>query len=240
MSYSATGDLYPDQLVSFLEIMWGEGWLSPGGPEEVERLIAGIDFAGKRVLDIGCGVGGVDFLLCERHGAGHVTAIDFVKVEPGPFPFPDQRFDIVFSKDSIVHIADKHALMREVWRVLRPGGWFVASDWLIGHDGEPSPRMKDYIASEGLDFGMASPERYRDALEAAGFTDIGIVSRNAWYRDMARHELAALKGEFYDTAVARLGRELVDHNVGTWTKMIVVLDSGEHAPHHLRGRKPEH
>ena len=56
------------------------------------------------------------------------------------------------------------ALMRDVFRVLKPGGWFVASDWLIGHDHEPSPEMKAYIASEGLDFGMASPLRYADAM----------------------------------------------------------------------------
>ena len=42
-----------------------------------------------------------------------------------------------------------------------PGGWFVASDWLISHDGEPSPEMADYIAKKNLDFGMASPARYR-------------------------------------------------------------------------------
>ncbi|WP_206165700.1 hypothetical protein, partial [Citrobacter braakii] len=36
----------------------------------------------------------------------------------------------------------------------------AASDWLIGHDGEPSADMKDYIAAEGLSFGMASPRRY--------------------------------------------------------------------------------
>lgn len=62
-----------------------------------------------------------------------------------------------------MHIPDKHALARDVFRVLAPGGWFVVSDWLIGHDGEPSPEMREYVAVEGLDFGMASPSRYADA-----------------------------------------------------------------------------
>ena len=57
------GDLYSGQLIGMLELVWGEGWLSPGGPEEVATAIKGIDFRGKTVLDIGCGVGGVDFLL---------------------------------------------------------------------------------------------------------------------------------------------------------------------------------
>ena len=67
-----------------------------------------------------------------------------------------RRRDIVFSKDSIVHIPDKEALAADAFRVLKPGGWFVASDWLISHD-EPSPEMADYIAKEDLDFGMARP-----------------------------------------------------------------------------------
>ena len=114
---------------------------------------------------------------------------------------------MVFSKDSIVHIPDKHALARDIFRVLKPGGWFAASDWLIGRDGEPSPEMKAYIAAEGLDFGMASPQRYQAALEAAGFTDIKVTSRNAWYRQQARAEVAAMKGPLKAKAVAELGED---------------------------------
>ena len=218
---ATTGDeFYHDQMIGMLERVWGDGWLSPGGPEEVARLLAGLDIRGKSVLDIGCGAGGIDTLLAATHGAGYVTGIDvedtvlahareraekaglsaqigLVKVVPGPLPFPPSTFDIVFSKDSIVHIPDKHALMRDVFRVLKPGGWFAASDWLIGHDHEPSVEMKNYIASEGLDFGMASPMRYTDAMIAAGFEKVETRSRNAWYRDRAREELTLMKGPIY-------------------------------------------
>ena len=60
----------------------------------------------------------------------------------------------------------------------KPCGWFVASDWLISHDGEPSPEMADCIAKENLDFGMASPARYRCALEAAEFVDMSLTKSN--------------------------------------------------------------
>ena len=122
--------------------------------------------------------------------------------------------------------------------MLKPGGHFVASDWLIGHEGAPSPEMAAYIKSEGLDFGMASPERYRDAISKAGFTDIRLVNRNPWYRQVARQELAAMQGELYDGAVKRLGKDFVDHNIEIWQRMIVVLDTGEHCPHHLLATKP--
>ncbi|MGE0140619.1 MAG: methyltransferase domain-containing protein, partial [Ilumatobacteraceae bacterium] len=183
--HASSGELYHDDLIGMLELVWGDGFLSPGGLDEVARVLAGVDLAGKSVLDIGCGVGGVDVALVERFGAGWVTGIDVeetvlvaarrridrhglssrigvAKVAPGPLPLPPASFDVVFSKDSIVHVPDKHALAREVARVLAPGGWFAASDWLIGHDDEPSPAMQEYLAAEGLDFGMASPGTYRE------------------------------------------------------------------------------
>lgn len=255
------GELYHDRMIGMLEAIWGEGFLSPGGPEEVARLVGGTDFAGRAVLDIGCGAGGIDITLVRNHGAGYVCGIDVedtvlaharrliakagltdrigcLKVAPGPLPFPPATFDLVFSKDSIVHIADKHALMAEVFRVLRPGGLFVASDWLIGHNGAPSPEMAAYISAEGLDFGMASPARYGDAMEKAGFLDVKIASRNAWYRKAARKELDRLKGPVGEAAAKLVGRDFVDENIGIWSRMIPVLDSGEHCPTHLKARKP--
>jgi SAM-dependent methyltransferase len=254
-------ELYHDDLIGLLEMVWGEGFLSPGGTDEIDRVIDGIDLRGRRLLDIGCGVGGVDLHLVRSHGLAHVTGIDvedtvvdiarsravrdglddrttFVKVEPGPLPFPESSFEVVFSKDSIVHIPDKHALARDVYRVLEPGGWFVASDWLIGHDGTPSEQMRDYIAAEGLDFGMASAARYDDALRSAGFVDVSIVSRHEWYVEVARDELARMSGSLYEPSVTRFGKPFVDHNLDIWSKMLVVLATGEHRPTHLRARRP--
>ena len=64
--------------------------------------------------------------------------IDIQLVEPGPVPLADASQDVVFSKDAIVHIPDKETLARDAFRLLRSGGWFVASDWLIAHDDAPS------------------------------------------------------------------------------------------------------
>ena len=252
---------YPLESILFLEEMWGDGFLSPGGPEEVERLLSGVNLEGRTVVDIGSGAGGVPILLADRYGASRVIGLDVEatmvaharakveraglvdrieirKVEPGPMPLADGSVDIVFSKDSIVHIPDKEALAADAFRVLRPGGWFVASDWLISHDGEPSPEMADYIAKEDLDFGMASPARYRRALEAAGFVDVSLTNRNPWYRTVARGELARLEGTDRDAFLKVMDEAALDEQVRIWRAMIVVLDSGEHCPHHFRGRKP--
>ena len=46
-------DLYSDAYNDFLAAVWGEGYLSPGGPEEVSRILEGLDLTGARMLDIG-------------------------------------------------------------------------------------------------------------------------------------------------------------------------------------------
>lgn len=53
--------------------------------------------------------------------------------------------------------------------------------------------MRDYLAAEGLSFGMASSQRYRTALTMAGFVDVQATSRNAWYREHAAMELERLR-----------------------------------------------
>ncbi len=253
---------YDDDMNTLLEAVWGKGFASPGGTDEVDRYLQGVDLAGLSVLDIGCGFGGVDIHLVKQHRVGKVTGIDidpgliqrcerlahehgvtalteFVRVEPGPMPFADASFDVVTSKDSIIHIGDKHSLAADIFRVLKPGGLFAASDWLAGYDGEPSPEMKAYLIAEGFDFGVASANTYRSALEAAGFEDIEIVDRNDWYRGEARREREQLRGALYDGLASQVGNEFLEHQIDVWNKMIVVLDKGDLRPTHLRGRKPE-
>jgi phosphoethanolamine N-methyltransferase len=129
---------YDDTAIRFLEALWGDGYLSPGGPNEVDRVVEGLSLKGKTVLDIGCGAGGITLHLVERHGAAHATGFDvekpvietarrkaamrglgervsFVQAPPGPLPFIDASFDVVFSKDALLHVPDKDALFAEIF-----------------------------------------------------------------------------------------------------------------------------
>ncbi|MCV3736695.1 methyltransferase domain-containing protein [Rhizobium sp. TRM96647] len=252
---------YDDEAIRFLAVVWGEGYLSPGSSQEVDRVLAGIDLSGKSVLDFGCGAGGVTLHIAKAHGPAEIVGYDveqpvvdraraaavregltaqvrFIATPPGRLPFDDGEFDLVFSKDAMVHVPDKAALFAELFRVLKPGGRLAASDWLISHDGEPSQEMKDYIEAEGLSFGMASPSHYLQAMGAAGFVDVSTVDRNGWYREVARTELERLQGALHAAAVAAVGEAYVDKNIRTWIAMQKVLDSGEHCPTHLFGSKP--
>lgn len=252
---------YNDTMIQTLAVIWGEGFLSPGGAEEVAELLRGIDLSGKRVLDVGCGAGGIELLLARDYGAAEVVGIDveapvleharqliarhglsgqvhFRQVIPGPLPFPDASFDVVFSKDAVIHIPDKEAWCQDMFRVLRPGGLLVASDWMRVDESEPSPAMLAYMEAEGLSFRMGSLPRYGEALRAAGFVSVELRDRNAWYQSLVRAELEQMRGPLRKTLEAAVGLEETARNIALWEHLCAVVESGELRPGHFRASKP--
>lgn len=252
---------YDAGMQDLLQILWGDGFLSPGGPDEVDLVLEGSDIRGCRVLDIGAALGAIDVLLVQRHGAGSVVGIDVDPgllaqaelriarngltdrirtqcVTPGALPFPDEAFDVVFSKDSIVQIPGKPALYAEIIRVLRPGGRFIASDWLRGGEGAFSPDMLEFFRLEGIAYNLISLQECATLLRSVGFAEIEVRDRNAWYCDLARRELTAMEGDLRVNIVERIGAARAGHFLANWRQMLRVLEQGELRPGHVKARKP--
>jgi ubiquinone/menaquinone biosynthesis C-methylase UbiE len=252
---------YDASMQTLLQLVWGDGFLSPGGEEEVARLLEGTDISGCHVLDIGCGLGAVDELLVSRHGAGSVIGVDVDPalllqmdarlecagladrirsrlVQPGPLPFADGSFDVVFSKDSLVQISEKTALFAEVKRVLRPSGRFIASDWLRAGQGAYSAEMLEFFRLEGIAYNMASLTQSEAALRAAGFVDVEGRDRNDWYLALAQRELAGMEGSLKPVILEAIGADRAEHFLANWRQLVVVLARGELRPAHLRARAP--
>ena len=113
----------------------------------------------------------------------------------------------------------------------------VVSDWMRIDDNPPSIQMQEYIAAEGLDMYMCSLKRYEQALKNAGFIDIVIKDRNAWYLDKAQQELAAIEGPLNKQVIDAIGPEETSGAIDIWKKLIGVLEIGEHRPGHFKAVK---
>jgi phosphoethanolamine N-methyltransferase len=254
-----THEEYDDRMLRLLQIIWGEGFLSPGGPQAVRDIVAGLDLRDKVVLDIGCGLGGLDEVLAGEFGA-RVTGVDVAalivdrgrariaasplkdrieirRIEPGLLPFPDASFDLVFGKDAWLHIPDKAAFFAEVFRVLKPGGTVACGDWMKA-PGPYSADMEYFFTMEGLTYHLVTLAEYGRLLHGAGFTDVALEDITAGNRIDALEELARMKGPLHDLLTRELGAEARDFFIEDWRSLTVVLDKGELRPARMRARKP--
>ena len=252
-------DEYYDSMVTVLELIWGDGYMAPGGPGNVAKLLDGTGPEGKRILDIGCGLGGPAMDMVRLHGA-NVVGIDleaplierakararnagladrctFECVEPGPLPFATQTFDIVLSSGAVTQTADKATMFDEALRVLKPGGHFSCYEWMKS-ERDYSDDMLYWFKMEGLTYALETLDQYGKRLHQAGFIDVMTTDASDWYRVKARREYELMKGDLYATLVASLGTEEADYFVENWRAMVVVCDSGEMRQGYCRGRRP--
>jgi phosphoethanolamine N-methyltransferase len=68
-------DEYNEAVIAVLDLIWGEGFMAPGGEGNIDNLVKGLYLQNKRVLDIGCGQGRPACILAQKYGA-HVVGTD--------------------------------------------------------------------------------------------------------------------------------------------------------------------
>jgi SAM-dependent methyltransferase len=151
---------------------------------------------GETVLDLGSG-GGIDVLLSARRvgPAGKAYGLDmtdemlalaeankrksglanveFLKGDIESIPLPDASVDVIVSNCVINLAADKDRVLREAFRVLKPGGRFAVSDVVVRGDMPPGLRRNLELWA-GCVAGALSDREYEDKLARAGFTAIAI------------------------------------------------------------------
>lgn len=254
---------YPDSFITALQAIWGDGFLSPGGPAEIAAMMGGDRLDGLSVLDIGCGVGGIDLILVEDYGAETVTAIDVEPqliehathrvaaadlsnrisvrlVDPGPLPFEPESFGAMFSKDAMLHIPEKRSLYADILRVLEPGGRLIASDWLRGGDEDgPIPDiLKTWGEQNGLVADFATPGMTERALKEAGFQEVRVRDRNEWYGEELKKEELQVTGPGFQQLEATIGMEAAIQRSKSFEIRKKAVAEGALRPCHLYARKP--
>jgi SAM-dependent methyltransferase len=175
---------------------------------------------GETVLDLGSG-GGIDVLLSARRvgptGKAYgldmtdemlalanenkrkagIENVEFLKAEIESIPLPDNSVDVIISNCVINLSADKDKVLREAFRVLKPGGRLAVSD--IVTRGEMLPEIRQSVlAWVGCIAGALEENEYRNKLTAAGFEQIGVEPTRI-YR--AEDALEFLSGQRIDVNV---------------------------------------
>jgi SAM-dependent methyltransferase len=169
--------------------------------------------AGETVLDLGSG-GGIDVILSARRvgptGKAYgldmtdemlalaeenrrrsgLTNVEFLKGEIESIPLPDEAVDVVISNCVVNLAADKDRVLREAFRVLKPGGRFAVSDVVVRGE-VPAAIRRSMELWVGCIAGALSEDDYRTKLAKAGFTAIDVEVTRVYGVDDARTFLAA-------------------------------------------------
>jgi arsenite methyltransferase len=168
--------------------------------------------AGEVVLDLGSG-GGIDVLLSakrvgstgkaygldmtddmlalanENKRKAGVTNVEFLKGEIEHIPLPDNAVDVIISNCVINLSADKDQVLREAFRVLKPGGRFAVSDVVTRGEVEAEIRQS-MLAWVGCVAGALDELVYREKLADTGFTEIDVEPTRVYRVEDAKDFLA--------------------------------------------------
>src|SRR3954453_10849898 len=202
-----TRDLYDDSQKSALPDMAVKASLGCGNPTALAELKPG-----ETVLDLGSG-GGIDVLLSARRVGPMGKAygldmtedmlalarenqkkagaenVEFLKGEIENIPLPDNSVDVIISNCVINLSADKDRVLREAFRVLKPGGRFAVSD--VATRGPMLPEIrKSVLLWVGCVSGALEENEYHDKLTAAGFEQVDIEPTRVYRVEDAREFLA--------------------------------------------------
>jgi SAM-dependent methyltransferase len=205
-----TSNLYSDQETGTLPDTAVLASLGCGNPTALAELKQG-----ETVLDLGSG-GGIDVLLSARRvgptGKAYgldmtdemlalarenqkkagATNVEFLRGEIEHIPLPDNSVDVIISNCVINLSADKDQVIREAFRVLKPGGRFAVSD-VVTRGEIPAQLRQDVLLWVGCIAGALDENEYRAKLTAAGFEQAGVEPTRVYRIDDAR-ELLAAKG----------------------------------------------
>lgn len=185
-----------------------EASLGCGNPTALAKLNQG-----EVVLDLGSG-GGIDVLLSakrvgptgkaygldmtdemlalanENKRKAGADNVEFLRGEIENIPLPDNSVDVIISNCVINLSADKDAVMREAFRVLKPGGRLAVSDVVTRGEVDPQIRQ-NMLLWVGCVAGALEETEYRNKLTAAGFEQVEIAPTRIYKVEDAREFLTA-------------------------------------------------
>jgi arsenite methyltransferase len=194
--------------------------LGCGNPTALAQLNAG-----ETVLDLGSG-GGIDVLLSARRvgptGKAYgldmtdemlalarqnqrkagVENVEFLKGEIENIPLPDNSVDVIISNCVINLSADKDRVLREAFRVLKPGGRFAVSD-VVTHGEVPTEVRRNMLLWAGCIAGALQDGEYVAKLAKAGFDAIDVEPTRVYSIEDARTFLSG-QGIDVDAMVAAI------------------------------------
>ncbi|XP_069114747.1 phosphoethanolamine N-methyltransferase-like isoform X2 [Argopecten irradians] len=205
--------LYTKVRIRQLESIFGRTFVSAGGLTATKQFLKKLCLRpGMKVLDVGCGIGGNAIYMAKEFGVKVIAMdlssnmidiarerakeldvsesdVDFEVADATKREYPEDYFDVIFSRDTILHIAGKLQLFQKFKTFLKPGGQVLVSDYCCS-EGEHTQQFKDYVKTFG--YSILSQREYCATLEEAGFVQIDTENKTDLFIKTTTQELDRL------------------------------------------------
>jgi ubiquinone/menaquinone biosynthesis C-methylase UbiE len=146
-------------------------------------------------------------LANENKARSGLANVDFLKGEIEAIPLPDNSVDVIISNCVINLSGDKDQVLREAFRVLKPGGRFAVSDIVVR--GEVPAEIKgNMLLWAGCIAGALQDDEYAAKLKAAGFGSVAIEPTRVYEAEVAR-DWFKNKGVDFDTVKPYIDKKFV-------------------------------
>lgn len=204
---------YTKNGVKRYEWIFGDEYLSTGGLQTTKEIVPHLELKpGQRILDFGSGLGGHDFYMAEKYGV-YIDAVDLSKnmmdialeyYEQKPHikdkinfrlcdvtktEFPESYYDVIYSRDALLHIKDKPELFKNFLKWLKPGGRIVFTDYIRGN-GHLSEEFKQYMKHR--DYTLFTREEYENMINQTGFVNVSVKDIKEKFVESLQRELKLL------------------------------------------------
>ncbi|RKT74706.1 cyclopropane fatty-acyl-phospholipid synthase-like methyltransferase [Saccharothrix variisporea] len=197
--------------------------------------------AGQRLLDVGCGFGRPAIRFVQRTDAdvlginvseeqirtanrlaaeaGVGDRAKFEVADANRLPYPDGSFDAVWAVEVLMYLPDRLTALKEIHRVLAPGGTFVLSDYteLLDLTDEQREALAEGFTVDSL----PTSEQYDDLLSAAGFTSVRSEDATPHLHKSAAR-IPQILADNYDLIAEKGGREFAEEFRAMLSKVAVL------------------
>jgi len=243
-------DKWSAERIKVAELIWGDGFTFPGGADHVLQMVKPMTLtSAKSMLDIGCGLGGATRAIAKTFGtwvigmeaspalaaagmqysemAGLAKKAPIQHFDPGTIEFPPKKFDAVCLRNIFSNITDKHRLLVQAEKALRPGGSMLVSDFAISKSGASSAALSTWSAAEDHPPQLCTLEDFKREFDGLKLDTRVSEDMSAEFRGIVVQGWANLADILQGKQVEPGEAAALAKEIKLWQLRLAALDSGD-------------